>query len=113
MIVSKTDTIPTKKIVKVLGEIKVKDFKVLGKGESMQRLIRKAKIIGADAIINFSCRKGEILWYDLVDIYTGLAVITEDIIPLKQVLNTNICWNCGTPVEKNQRFCRSCFAKLI
>lgn len=113
VIVSKTDYIPTKKIVEVLGEIKVKDYKDLGEGESMQRLIRKAKTIGADAIINFSCRRGEILWYDLIDIYTGLAVITEDVIPIKQVLNTNVCWNCGISIEKDQRYCRNCFAKLI
>ena len=50
MIVSRTDNITTKKIVKVLGKIKIRDFRELGEEENLQKLIRKAKAMGADAI---------------------------------------------------------------
>lgn len=114
MIVSKTDDIPTKKIVTVLGKISIKiieDFFGSEENATMQKLIRKAKAMGADAITNFSYRRLGI--FEIITTYSGLAVITEDIIPIQQVLNTNVCWNCGTQIEKNQRFCRFCGTKLI
>ncbi|MFX1464070.1 MAG: hypothetical protein ACFFBF_13650 [Promethearchaeota archaeon] len=111
MIVSQTDNIPTKKIVKILGKIKVKDFKELGEAENMQRLIRKAKAMGADAIINYAY--GRLGLFDIVTTYWGFAVKTEDIIPIQRVLNTSVCCNCGTHIEKDQRFCGRCGTKLI
>ena len=116
MIVSKTDNIPTKKIVTVLGKISTKVAEYFaGSGSqeeaAMQILIRKAKTMGADAIINFSYGIRGIL--GIKTTYTGLAVITEDIIPIHQVLDTSVCWNCGTQIEKSQRFCGFCGTNLI
>ncbi|MBA7671606.1 hypothetical protein ES703_79765 [subsurface metagenome] len=117
MIVSKTDNIPTKKIVTVLGKISTnvaEDFPGSEEVAAMQILIRKAKTIGADAIINFSRGiRGILGILGIRTTYTGLAVITEDIIPIQQVLNTSVCWNCGTQIEKSQRFCGFCGTNLI
>ena len=117
MIVSKTDNIPTKKIVTVLGKISTnvaEDFFGSEEADATQRLIRKAKTMGADAIINFSYGiRGILGILGIRTTYTGLAVITEDIIPIHQVLDTRVCWNCGTQIEKNQRFCGFCGTKLI
>ena len=79
MIVSKTDDIPTKKIVTVLGKISIKiieDFFGSEENATMQKLIRKAKAMGADAITNFSYRRLGI--FEIITTYSGLAVITED-----------------------------------
>ena len=82
MIVSKTDKIPTKKIIAVLEKVLIEiaeDFFGAREVTAKQTLIRKAKTMGADAIIKFS--KFTIL--GIKTTYTGLAVTTEDIIPIQ------------------------------
>jgi hypothetical protein len=111
MLVVKEDYIPNKKIVKVIKEIKTRFFlKEPNDETAKRRLVKKASALKADSIINFKCKGGELIgWFTT---YSGFAVKTEFIIPPKQLLSKTICWSCGTPIEKEQRYCRECFAKL-
>jgi uncharacterized protein YbjQ (UPF0145 family) len=113
MIVSKTDNIPTKRIVSVLGNISIKRAEAFSENEekSMQKLIRKAERMGANAIINFSYR-GSGTW-GVYSSCSGLAVIIEDI-------NNNLdhrdknkvyCRYCGKIIRNLDRFCRHCGSK--
>jgi uncharacterized protein YbjQ (UPF0145 family) len=114
MLVVKEDSIPNKKIVKVVKEIKVRFFSKVPNFENIEiaktRLVQKASALKADSIINFKWKGGELVGRFIT--YSGLAVITEYIIPMKQLLSNTVCWSCGTPIEKDQRYCRECFAKL-
>ena len=106
MIVSKTDTIPTKKIVAVVGKISIKIFetyKGAEEGEAMQILIRKAKTIRADAIINFTRSLSEPL--GIKAIYSCDAVLTEDIKPFWE---TVYCGKCGKPNKRYYEYCMHC-----
>lgn len=109
MIVSRTDTIATKKIVTVIEKISIKIFesyKRAKEGEATQILIRKAKAIRADAIINFSWRPPEP--FGTKAIYSGDAVITEDIKPFWE---TVYCGKCGKPNKLYYLYCMHCGEK--
>ena len=83
VLISKTDSIPTKKIVSVLGNIAIKKTYSESEASAMKALSNKAKMAGANAIVNFFFRgKGFSC--------TGLAVIVEDIEPVKQEM-TKLC----------------------
>lgn len=113
MIVLKTDNIPNQKIIKVLGKVKTRLFAEPCESTEIaakEKLKRKAKALGADAIINFDYK----CWgfpETLVTVYRGLAVKTDFTFPIQQALNTDVCWNCGTKINKDQLYCRVCFAK--
>ncbi|GAH70815.1 unnamed protein product [marine sediment metagenome] len=111
MIVSKTDKIPNKKIVSVLGKVKTRQTTSYEKYEwkARDRMIRKAKKMGANAIINFSYRRLG-LW-EVYEYYRGLAGIVEDILPIQKVLSNDYCWQCGKRIKDNARYCGSCYAK--
>lgn len=111
MIIVKEDYIPNKKIIEVVKEIKTRLFlKESSEETAKRRLENKASALGADSIINFKSRRGELVGDTIT--YSGLAVKTEYIIPPKQLFSNTICWSCGTSIEKDQRYCRECFAKL-
>jgi len=108
MIVSKTNDIPDKIIVSVLGKVKIRQIRTYGKNEekAMGTMIRKAKTMGANAIINFSYR-GDGIW-GIRNIYTGLAVIAEDI---RKYWQSQKCSHCGKRVKVTDYFCGSCGTK--
>ncbi len=111
MIVSKTDNIPTKRIVSILGNISIRRAEAFSENEekAMQKLIRKAERMGANAIINFSYR-GSGTW-GTYGSCSGLAVIIEDINPGHQDQNMVYCRNCGKVIEIFARFCKHCGSK--
>ena len=111
MFASKTDKIPNKKIVSVLGKVKARQTTSFGKYEwkARDRMIRKAEKMGANAIINFSCRRRGLL--DILEYYRGLAVIVEDIISIQKVLSNDYCWQCGKRIKDNARYCGFCGTK--
>ncbi len=113
MIVEKSDFIPTKVILKEIGEVstKIKE-RSLGSKEDVatRELIRQAKGMRADAIINFS--QGKRNSRSKITIYQGLAVTTKDIAKIQEILDLDVCWNCGKEREKHHRYCSLCGTKL-
>ena len=108
MLVSKTDGIPTKRIVSILGNVSIRRAEAFSEneGKAMEKLIRKAERMGANAIINYSYR-GSGTW-GTYGSCTGLAVIVEDIRPSFEERDIAYCRDCGKPITKSDSFCRHC-----
>ena len=108
MIVSKTDYIKEKIIVSVLGEVKIKQLAGygIGEGKAMEKMIRKAKTMGANAIINFSYRGPG--FPGIYNHYRGLAVIVED---YRKYWQGQKCSNCGKKIKITAHFCGFCGTK--
>ena len=106
MIISKTNDIPEQIIVSVLGEIKIKIVEIPWRskeGRVKDMMIRKAKTMGANAIINFINWGQGIL--GIRTTYSGLAVIAEDI---RKYWQGQKCSHCGKRVKVTDYFCGSC-----
>lgn len=102
IIVTQSDTIPTKKVVKILGNVSVK--KVVWVSESPERcyeeLKKKAEMMGADAIINVSYHSGGT--FGIHESCSGIAVKLEDD-------ELNMCPKCNKKMpEGNFSFCPHC-----
>jgi len=108
MIVSKTDNIPTKRILSVLGNVSIKRAEAFSEneGKAMEKLIRKAERMGANAIINFSYR-GSGTW-GTHGSCTGLAVIVDDIKRSFPDQDMVYCRDCGKPIINTDSFCKHC-----
>ncbi len=105
MIVSKTDRIPTKKIISVLGNISIKKTAWVSNNEekAMEKLIKKAELMSANAIINYSYR-GSGAW-GAYESCSGLAVIVQDTQPDQNMV---YCHNCGKLIIHTDRYCKHC-----
>jgi uncharacterized protein YbjQ (UPF0145 family) len=79
MLVSKTDTIPNKHIINVIGNVTVKKLELWNQdeGKVMEKLMEKAILMGANAIINFSYRGSGL--FGTHGMANGMAVKVEDI----------------------------------
>ena len=79
MLVSKTEKIPNKKIIKVIGNVSVKFIEWWNQDEGLaiKKLAEKATVIGANGIINFTYRGSGL--FGTHGSANGLAVIVEDI----------------------------------
>jgi len=113
VIVSKTDKIPTKRIVSVLRTITLRGSEMWSKwdeAKAMERIMFKAKQIGANAVINFTYRK------EGTHVFcTGLGAIVEDIEPILpdvgEKKELKLCENCGSQLQKEYKFCPFCGAE--
>ena len=109
-IISKTDNIPAKRIVKALETIVLKGSKMWknwSEAIAMERIRQKAIEIGANAVINFRYNE------DGTHIFcTGLGVIVEDIettsSPMNESSNVSFCESCGNEKQNSHKFCPFC-----
>ena len=112
MLVSKTDNIPTKKIISILGNISINRVEWWGHDETkaMEKLIEKAKSMGANAIINFSYNDSGV--FGAYGNSNGIAVITENIDKKdsKEITSTDykFCHKCGEKIPNSYDFCGKC-----
>lgn len=114
-IVSKTDKIPAKRIVKALGTIVIRSsemwsFTSWNEAKAMEKILQKAEKVGANAVVNFTYKKkGTHISC------TGLGVIVEDIdnVPLhiRENNDIKICENCGNKMQSSYIFCPFCRAE--
>lgn len=105
IIMSTTNNIPTKKIVKVLGDISAKKKVWLSENPEgcFKELKKEARAMGANAIIN---AKYHFSGLGMTASATGVAVIVKDIKRL-------VCDQCSKELpEGDFTFCPFCGAKL-
>lgn len=105
IIMSTTDNIPTKKIVKVLGNISAKKTVWLSENPEgcFKELKKKARLLGANAIINAKYHSSGL---GMSASATGVAVKVEDITQL-------VCGQCSKELpEGDFSFCPYCGSKL-
>lgn len=136
MLVSTTDSIAGKKIVKVLGEVHARN-NPFGLGldaakNAKNYLIKEAEKLGANAIIGFQSQReqyrsgvsknhrGRIRW---VYYSIGTAVIiedeigTDDAVPAttqttQTTAQPNFCPQCGSNLQASAKFCMQCGHKI-
>ena len=115
MIISKTDNIPTKKVVSVLGNISISQTEWLENDETkaMNKLKTKAQAMGANAIINFVYSPSAPGMIKATA--SGLAVIVEDKTNSQTVPPTppskqgyKYCYACGEKIPISFGFCGKC-----
>ncbi|MFW9827101.1 MAG: hypothetical protein ACFFEY_05705 [Candidatus Thorarchaeota archaeon] len=78
--------------------------------DSKQKLIRKAKNLEADAIINYSYELHALFCFKIA---SGIAVKTEDNVPIKGLLDRTVYLTCGNILGKNQELCGKCGAMFL
>lgn len=114
-IISKTDNIPAKRIVKALETIVIRSSEMWSitswnEAKAMERIMQKAKQMGANAVVNFIYKKkGTHISC------TGLGVIVEDIDTgtshIRENNDIKFCENCGNKMQSFYKFCPFCGAE--
>jgi len=107
ILISKSDSIPTKKIVAVLGNVSAK--KVMWFSESPEKcfeeLKKKAEMMGADGIINVTYEPSGL--FGVSGTCHGLAVKLED-------ADRQTCPKCNKELPSgNYTYCPHCGSSLI